>query len=122
MLDHVKDLASSQPRHLSTQESSSSLLSYSSHGLTENQTSSVFFTQSNSFPHYLFLYFRDLLIMKSSILLAASMLGSAMAGIHRMPLKKMPLTEQLVSESVWELPGTSADVYSLRPTAISTLK
>lgn len=49
------------------------------------------------------LHFRinsGLLIMKSSILLAASTLGSAMAGIHRMPLKKMPLTEQLVSKSV----------------------
>lgn len=60
VLDHVRGLASSQPRHLSTQESSSSLLSYSSHGLTENQASSVFFIQSNSFPHYLFVLQRPI--------------------------------------------------------------
>lgn len=89
------------------------------------------FYSNKLLPHYLLsiLYFNSgLLIMKSSILLAASTLGSAMAGIHRMPLKKMPLTEQLVSRSVWgcsSFPGSNealADVYLISLTAISTPK
>lgn len=96
----MKGLASSQPHHSSPSivvglASSPTLLT-----LTEERPFS--FYSIELLPHYL-LYSHissGLLIMKSSILLAASTLGSAMAGIHRMPLKKMPLTEQLVSKSV----------------------